>query len=442
MANTYKALSTVTVGAGGAATISFTNIPQTYTDLVLKVSPRNTGSGAGDSTFLVELNGSSSGYTGQSLYSNGSAASSFYETTSEGYGNVVSTWTANTFGNNEIYIPNYTGSNSKVYSIDGTGENNATRSDMSLGILQYNSTSPVTSITVKSYAAFTFAQYSTATLYGVFNADVSSAPATPTIGTASLNGPQGANVTFTGVSNAASYTITPSVGSSSATGTTSPIYISGLTAGSSTTFTVKSNNPFGSSANSAASNAVTPVGGYESIATAVGTGSSDLITFTSIPSGYTHLQIRGVTRNTVSGYAGLQLFVVRFNNDSASNYSWSYMGANGDNSMVTTQNSSNTSDTYMQLGNSNVSNGGLANTLGALIMDIDFYTSNKYKNVRLYSGIDQNAAVGGTNTGTTVCQGNWRSTSTISSIYLYTSGGGGSWTTNTTFALYGIRAAS
>jgi hypothetical protein len=45
MANTYEIISSVTVGAGGAAYIEFTNIPQTYTDLNLVFSGRNTSSG-------------------------------------------------------------------------------------------------------------------------------------------------------------------------------------------------------------------------------------------------------------------------------------------------------------------------------------------------------------------------------------------------------------
>ena len=37
MANTYVAIATVTVGSGGAASIDFTSIPATYTDLVVKL---------------------------------------------------------------------------------------------------------------------------------------------------------------------------------------------------------------------------------------------------------------------------------------------------------------------------------------------------------------------------------------------------------------------
>jgi hypothetical protein len=46
MATTYKLISSVTVGSGGATTMTFSSIPQTYTDLLLKISSRNTTGGA------------------------------------------------------------------------------------------------------------------------------------------------------------------------------------------------------------------------------------------------------------------------------------------------------------------------------------------------------------------------------------------------------------
>ena len=42
MATTYTLISSVTVGSGGAASIEFTSIPSTYTDLVLKLSARSS----------------------------------------------------------------------------------------------------------------------------------------------------------------------------------------------------------------------------------------------------------------------------------------------------------------------------------------------------------------------------------------------------------------
>ncbi len=182
MANTYKALSTVTVGAGGAATISFTNIPQTYTDLKIVLSTRSTDNSIADN-MLIAINGSSSNFTGRFLFTNTNGTiSSGNDTTASGAYNGA-TATANTFSNVEIYFPNYVGSNNKSFSVDSVAENNATQSNMYIDAKLWSNTAAITSI------AFTpttgnFVQYSTATLYGVFNADVSSAPATPTIGTA------------------------------------------------------------------------------------------------------------------------------------------------------------------------------------------------------------------------------------------------------------------
>ena len=61
MANTYTLIASNTVGSGGAASISFSSIPSTYTDLLVKISTRdNTGS---FNDMLLTFNGSGS-YTG------------------------------------------------------------------------------------------------------------------------------------------------------------------------------------------------------------------------------------------------------------------------------------------------------------------------------------------------------------------------------------------
>jgi hypothetical protein len=264
MANTYKALSTVTVGAGGAASISFTNIPQTYTDLVLKFSTRDGRTGIAVSDIRFNFNGTGVGtnISGRYMYGNGTSATSVTISSSGelAFGTAAGA-TASTFGNAEVYIPNYIAGVNKSVSSDSVAETNATGGYQLLLAGLWSNTAPITSIEMTPFTS-PFAQYSTATLYGVFNADVSSAPATPTIGTATA-GAGYVDVTFTGVSNAASYTMTSSTGGITATGTKSPIRIpvgaGGLTGGTSYTFTVKSNNPFGSSAASAASNSVTAV---------------------------------------------------------------------------------------------------------------------------------------------------------------------------------------
>jgi len=170
MAKVYKALSTVTVGSGGAANIEFTSIPGTYTDLLLKVSGRSTE----DNTITkIQFNNdtSVSNYSQRRLYGSGSSATSD-SSTSLGYfspiGLTKSSYTASTFSNVEIYIPNYAGSINKSVSIDAVTENNATESFATFTAGLWLQTSAITSIKILPNST-NIAQYSTATLYGIKN---------------------------------------------------------------------------------------------------------------------------------------------------------------------------------------------------------------------------------------------------------------------------------
>ena len=118
----------------------------------------------------------------------------------------------------------------------------------------------------------------------------------PTIGTATA-GVEAATVAYTAATTggaATSFTAISTPGSITGTGA-SPITVSGLTGGTAYTFKVYGTNAAGvwTATQSQASNSVTPevASSFESIATATGTGSSGVITFSSIPSTYKHLQI-------------------------------------------------------------------------------------------------------------------------------------------------------
>lgn len=95
----------------------------------------------------------------------------------------------------------------------------------------------------------------------ITTADQPSTPSAPTatagVGSASVafSAPSANGSAITG------YTVTSSPGGITATGTSSPITVPGLTAGTSYTFTVVATNALGNSSSSAASNAVTPTGG-------------------------------------------------------------------------------------------------------------------------------------------------------------------------------------
>jgi len=167
VAVTYKKIASVTVGSGGAANIEFTSIPGTYTDLKVVFSLRDT-SNTGDpwEYFDLTFNANASNYSSLGLFGTGSTTGSSSSATTIRYGYyTASTATATTFGNGEFYIPNYAGSNNKSVSQDSVSENNATAAIAMLGAGLWANTSAITSI--KMAARISFAQYSTATLYGI-----------------------------------------------------------------------------------------------------------------------------------------------------------------------------------------------------------------------------------------------------------------------------------
>ena len=77
MANTFKKIQTVTVGSGGAATIEFTSIPQTYTDLKLVLSVRNSVDSVDG---LIEFNGSTTSASSRMVVGDGSNVASYTDT--------------------------------------------------------------------------------------------------------------------------------------------------------------------------------------------------------------------------------------------------------------------------------------------------------------------------------------------------------------------------
>ncbi len=171
---TMEVIQRLTFESNNTSNIEFTNISQTYDDLVIKISTRNTGNNAGMS---VRFNGDAGGnYLFRILYGTGVSAASFNQGSFAGYNTsifayiVPSTANASIFSNTDIYIPNYRGSNSKLISIDSVSEDNATGSYQSTTAGLWSNTAAITSIRLISDPggnASDLARYSTATLYGV-----------------------------------------------------------------------------------------------------------------------------------------------------------------------------------------------------------------------------------------------------------------------------------
>ena len=168
MPNTYTLLETITVGAAGASSVTFNSIPQTgYTDLVLNSSIRCTA--AEDTAFLRFNNDSATNYSYRRLIGDGSSAASSTATSQAQLAlqfMAESGYTANTFSNNAVYIPNYTSSNTKSVSFDSVNERNASNPRMLIAAGLWSGTAAITTMQVLPGAG-NFAQYSTFSLYGV-----------------------------------------------------------------------------------------------------------------------------------------------------------------------------------------------------------------------------------------------------------------------------------
>jgi len=169
---TYNLIQTVTVGSGGAATISFSSIPQTYTDLQLVTSWRTSRASTADYV-AISFNSSTSSFSLRGLYGNGSTVGSYNYTTSpdsriisQAVGNNA---TASVFSSGSLYLPNYTSNNFKSYSTDATREDNTTANEMAIQAGLWSNTSAITSITLTSWGSATILQYSSASLYGIKN---------------------------------------------------------------------------------------------------------------------------------------------------------------------------------------------------------------------------------------------------------------------------------
>ena len=150
-----------------AASVTFANIPQTgYTDLKIVVSARTDFAGNTANLYL-RPNNLTTNLSQRELYGTGSTATS---TTDAHLGLPVvgASATANTFGNYEVYIPNYTSSNNKSFSFDSVTENNATAVLTMLSAGLWSQTAAITSIVFTAdgnlVAGSTFSLYGIAAL--------------------------------------------------------------------------------------------------------------------------------------------------------------------------------------------------------------------------------------------------------------------------------------
>lgn len=164
---------------------------------------------------------------------------------------------------------------------------------------------------------------------------------------------------------------------------------------------------------------------FESIATVTAAGGETSLSFTSIPSTYKSLQIRGIGRDT----AASSNMRVQFNSDTGANYTYHWLTGDGSAASATGSTGSN----FMIIA-SYPGSAATANIFTTTLIDIvDYASTTKNKTLRALSGCDSNA------TGVSqirLMSGGWFNTSAITSIQILIPV---SAVAGTTFALYGIK---
>ena len=170
-------------------------------------------------------------------------------------------------------------------------------------------------------------------------------------------------------------------------------------------------------------------GSYESIATVTLGSSQSSITFSSIPSTYQHLQIRGISKCSRTS-ADQGTFRYRLNGDTSSSYSYHRLFGNG--SSVSSDGGGSFNYGYLYYG---ATTNDTASTFGVSVWDIlDYSNTNKYTTVRYLGGLSNNNTSDGVGIGSNA----WLNTSAVNSIVIEIDGGF-NFLQYSSFALYGIK---
>lgn len=164
---------------------------------------------------------------------------------------------------------------------------------------------------------------------------------------------------------------------------------------------------------------------YESIATVTVASPTSTVNFTSIPSGYKHLQLRSINLSTSIN----NNIILRFNGDSGTNYSeHALYGSGASIGAYLTSNASYTTAGYT----------ADSTSPGVSVCDIlDYSSTTKNKTVRAICGNENN----NTNCYITFNASAWYNTSAITSISVVHGNiaGGATFNAYSQFALYGIK---
>ena len=172
MPSTYTLISS-NVLTSSAASVTFSAIPSTYTDLVLKGSARSTRVDLEGELKLTFNSDTSTNYSKVKLEGNGAGVSTYADTNisyfQTRFYSPAANSTSNTFGSFDMYIPIYTSTSNKPFYLDNTSEGNIVDPiDRSATAGLYRGASGISSINIEVYAG-NLASGSSFYLYGIKN---------------------------------------------------------------------------------------------------------------------------------------------------------------------------------------------------------------------------------------------------------------------------------
>jgi hypothetical protein len=164
--------------ASSATSVTFSSIPSTYTDLVIRSSVRHNGTGGNVWFMGAQFNSvTTSVYSDTFLVSDMTSVIGTNSTNGTPFdahvGSMVqNNYTANVFSNTEMYIPSYAGSTNKVWSAVFAGENDSANYNyLGNGAGLARTTEAITQILLKPNGSVGgFAAGSSFYLYGISNA--------------------------------------------------------------------------------------------------------------------------------------------------------------------------------------------------------------------------------------------------------------------------------
>lgn len=171
MANTYTLIASNTLSAS-AASVTFSAIPATFTDLVLRLSTRGDIADTNINIFTTFNGDTASKYSGLRMQGNGSSTtgslSSSQTKLNEGPWSQGTNFTADVFASDEFYIPSYTAAQNKPMGGFFATENNATSAILGAYAGLWRNTAAITSMTLAPYSG-NFVSGSSFFLYGISN---------------------------------------------------------------------------------------------------------------------------------------------------------------------------------------------------------------------------------------------------------------------------------